>query len=151
MITRLDADDAGELLTVQRAAYVGESMVYEQFLPPLTETLDEVRAVLTRDDAVVLGLREHGRLLGAVRVMPTGEVARLCVVPDKQGAGLGSALLRAAIAAGGTWLFTGDRSLGNLRLYERHGFAETRREAFGDHQLVFLARRSDAHPPVTTP
>lgn len=140
MIARLGVDDAGELLTVQRAAYVGESMVYDQFLPPLTETLDEVRTVLARVDVTVLGLREAGRLLGAVRVMPTGEVARLCVAPDRQGDGVGTTLLRAAIEAGGRWLFTGDRSAGNLRLYEKHGFVETRREAFGDHQLVFLER-----------
>ena len=140
MIAPLGVDDAGELLTIQRAAYVGESMVYDQFLPPLRETLDEVRAVLARHDVTVLGARDNGRLLGAVRVMPTGEVARLCVVPDKQGAGLGTTLLRAAIAAGGTWLFTGERSTGNLRLYEKHGFVETRREAFGDHMLVFLSR-----------
>lgn len=139
MIDRLDVDAAGEVLTVQRAAYVAESMVYDQFLPPLHETLDEVRAVLARDDVTVLGLRENGRLLGAVRVMPTGEVARLCVVPDRQGTGLGGALVRAAIAAGGTWLFTGHRSAGNLRLYEKHGFVETKREPFGDHELVFLA------------
>jgi len=144
MIARLGVDDAGELLTVQRAAYVGESMVYDQFLPPLHETLDEVRAVLSREDATVLGLREHGRLLGAVRVMPSGEVARLCVAPDKQGAGVGSSLLRAAIEHGGTWLFTGDLSAGNLRLYEKHGFVETRREPFGNHNLVFLER---AQPP----
>ena len=138
MIGPLDVDDAGELLTIQRAAYVGESMVYDQFLPPLRETLDQVVAVLARDDVVVLGAREGARLVGAVRVMPTGEVARLCVVPDKQGAGLGTALLRAAIAAGGTWLFTGERSTGNLRLYERHGFVETRREPSLGHDLVFL-------------
>lgn len=140
MITRLSVDAAGELLTVQRAAYVSESMVYDQFLPPLHETLDEVRAVLGRDEVVVLGLREGARLVGAVRVMPSGEVARLCVVPDRQGAGLGATLLRAAIEAGGTWLFTGDRSVGNLRLYERHGFVETRREPAPGHELVFLSR-----------
>jgi len=136
---QLGVADAGELLTVQRAAYVSESIAYDQFLPPLLETLDEVRAVLGRDDVVVLGIREAGRLLGGVRVMPSGEVARLCVVPDRQGTGVGSALLRAAIEAGGTWLFTGDRSAGNLRLYQRHGFVETRRESAGDHELVFLA------------
>ena len=37
--------DAGEILTLQRAAYVGEAMLYDQFLPPLSETLDEIRAV----------------------------------------------------------------------------------------------------------
>lgn len=136
--TRLGVVDAGEVLTVQRAAYVSESMLYDQFLPPLLETLDEVRGVLEREDVTVLGLRERARLLGAVRVMPSGEVARLCVVPDRQGAGVGSALLRAAVAAGGTWLFTGDRSTGNLRLYERYGFVETRREPAPGHELVYL-------------
>ena len=38
----LGPDAAGELLTLQRAAYVGESLIYDQFLPPLTETLEEV-------------------------------------------------------------------------------------------------------------
>lgn len=39
--------DAGEILTVQRAAYLTEAQHYaDPFLPPLTE-LDEVRAVLT--------------------------------------------------------------------------------------------------------
>jgi GNAT superfamily N-acetyltransferase len=76
--------------------------------------------------------------------MPSGEVARLCVVPDRQGAGLGTALLRAAISAGGSWLFTGDRSASNLRLYERHGFVETRREPSVGHDLVYLALPSAA-------
>ena len=70
--------------------------------------------------------------------MPSGEVARLCVVPDQQGAGIGTTLLRAAIEHGGTWLFTGDRSAGNLRLYEKHGFVETRREPSTNHDLVYL-------------
>ncbi len=48
MIRPLGVDDAGELLTIQRAAYVGESMVYDQFLPPLRETLEQVVAVLAR-------------------------------------------------------------------------------------------------------
>ena len=42
----LGPDDAGEILTLQRAAYVGEAMLYDQFLPPLHETLEEIRAVL---------------------------------------------------------------------------------------------------------
>jgi hypothetical protein len=33
----LTARDAGEVLTLQRAAYVGEAMLYDQFLPPLHE------------------------------------------------------------------------------------------------------------------
>ena len=47
------------MLTLQRAAYVGEAMLYDQFLPPLFETLDEVRAVLASD--------VHGRSASATQ------------------------------------------------------------------------------------
>jgi GNAT superfamily N-acetyltransferase len=136
----LTARDAGEVLTLQRAAYVGESMLYEQFLPPLFETLDEVREVLA-GEVLVLGIRDGGRLIGTVRIKPDGEIARLAVAPDRQREGLGTRLLEAAIARGGTWLFTGDRSEANLRLYRRHGFEETHREPAPGHELIHLRRR----------
>src|SRR3954467_13233839 len=80
--------DAGEVLTLQRAAYVGEAMLYDQFLPPLFETLDEVETVL-RSDVMVLGIRDGGRLIGTVRVKPDGEIARLAVAPDREHEGSG--------------------------------------------------------------
>jgi ribosomal protein S18 acetylase RimI-like enzyme len=135
----LGTDDAGEVLTLQRAAYVGEAMIYEQFLPPLFETLDEVTDVLGSDIAV-LGIRDGGRLIGTVRIKPDGEIARLAVAPDRQHEGLGTRLLQAAIERGGTWLFTGDRSEANLRLYRKHGFEETHRRAVPGHELVYLTR-----------
>ena len=135
----LTARDAGEVLTLQRAAYVGEAMIYDQFLPPLFETLDEVREVLD-GDIEVLGIRDAGRLIGMVRVKPDGEIARLAVAPDRQHEGLGTRLLEAAIERGGTWLFTGASSEANLRLYRRHGFEETHREAVPGHELVYLRR-----------
>jgi GNAT superfamily N-acetyltransferase len=135
----LTARDAGELLTLQRAAYVGEAMLYGQFLPPLFETLDEVREALA-GDGLVLGIRDGGRLIGTVRVKPDGEIARLAVAPDRQHEGLGTRLLEAAIERGGTWLFTGDRSQSNLRLYRRHGFEETHRQPAPGHELIYLRR-----------
>ena len=135
----LSEADAGEVLTLQRAAYVGEAMIYDQFLPPLYETLDEVTQVLT-SDVDVLGIRDAGRLIGTVRIKPDGEIARLAVAPDRQHEGLGTRLLEAAIERGGTWLFTGDRSEANLRLYRRHGFEETHREPVPGHELVYLRR-----------
>jgi ribosomal protein S18 acetylase RimI-like enzyme len=135
----LSARDAGEVLTLQRAAYVGEAMLYDQFLPPLFETLDEVADVLA-SDVTVLGLRDGPRLIGTVRIKPDGEIARLAVAPDRQHEGLGTRLLEAATAHGGTWLFTGDRSEANLRLYRRHGFEEVRREPVPGHELVYLTR-----------
>ena len=135
----LSEADAGEVLTLQRAAYVGEAMIYDQFLPPLFETLDEVSQVLT-SDVDVLGIRDAERLIGAVRIKPDGEIARLAVAPDRQHEGLGTRLLAAAIEHGGTWLFTGDRSDANLRLYRRHGFEETHREPAPGHTLIYLRR-----------
>ena len=135
----LTARDAGEVLTLQRAAYVGEAMIYDQFLPPLFETLDEVREVLD-GDIEVLGIRDAGRLIGMVRVKPDGEIARLAVAPDRQHEGLGTRLLEAAIERGGTWLFTGASSESNLRLYRRHGFEETHREPVPGHELIYLRR-----------
>ena len=136
----LTADDAGEILTIQRAAYVGEAMLYDQFLPPLYETLGEIRAVLEDAAVVVLGIRDRGRLIGTARVKADGEIARIAVAPDRQHEGLGTRLLEAAIERGGSWLFTGDRSEANLRLYRRHGFAETHREPVPGHTLVYLKR-----------
>jgi GNAT superfamily N-acetyltransferase len=139
-VEELTAADAGEILTLQRAAYVGEAMLYDQFLPPLFETLEEIRAVLDDPAVLVLGIRDQGRLIGTARVKPDGEIARISVAPDRQHEGFGTRLLEAAIARGGTWLFTGDRSEANLRLYRRHGFLETHREPVPGHALVYLKR-----------
>jgi GNAT superfamily N-acetyltransferase len=138
-VERLGPADAGEILTLQRAAYVGEAMLYDQFLPPLFETLEEIRTVLD-SDTTVIGIRDGARLIGTARVKPDGEIGRLAVAPDRQHEGLGTRLLLATIERGGTWLFTGDRSESNLRLYRRHGFVETHREPAPGHVLIYLKR-----------
>ncbi|MCW3841272.1 GNAT family N-acetyltransferase, partial [Micromonospora yasonensis] len=91
--------DAGEILTVQRAAYLVEAQRYRDlFLPPLTETLDEVRAALA-GPAVVLAARLGPRLVGSIRARIDGDTAhvgRLSVAPDQQGRGIGGRRLRQA-------------------------------------------------------
>ncbi len=138
--------DAGELLTLQRAAFVTEAQLYDDpRLPALTETLEELRAAL----GLALTAREGARLVGAVRARVADgvlHVARLVVAPDQQGRGIGSALLAAVERAAGPQartavLFTGARSSGNLRLYRRAGYVEQRREPVDALlTLVHLAR-----------
>ncbi|WNM40358.1 GNAT family N-acetyltransferase [Micromonospora halotolerans] len=122
--------DAGEILTVQRAAYLVEAQRYRDlFLPPLTETLDEVRAALA-GPTVVLAARLGPRLVGSVRARVDGDTAhvgRLSVAPDQQGRGIGGRLLTAVEAAcagrvARFALFTGAESAENLGLYARRGY-----------------------------
>lgn len=134
-ISRVEPTDAGELLTLQRAAYVTEAQLYgDASLPALTQTYEELVAELRSSLALKATLRH--RIVGAVRARLDGSVlhiGRLTVAPDLQGHGIGSRLLAAVEreVAGKVdryTLFTGHLSRANIRLYERHGYAEVRRE-----------------------
>jgi tRNA (guanine37-N1)-methyltransferase len=122
--------DAGELLTLQRAAYVPEGQLNGSMrIPPLTETLDELAASL-RTPGTVLVARVGHRIVGTVRGTSRDDgtwwVSRLMVAPDQQRRGLGSALLRQVLAAAPpgapAGLLTGAASRRNLELYRRFGF-----------------------------
>ncbi len=128
----LDVASSGEALTVQRAAYVSEAQRYHApDIPPLRETLEELRADLVAGPAVVaLGAWLGTRLVGSVRGRVDAdrmEVARFGIAPDVQGAGIGRALLAALHAATPSqvtlcWLVTGERSDDNLRFYTAAGY-----------------------------
>jgi GNAT superfamily N-acetyltransferase len=146
---RLTRADAGEVLTLQRAAYVTEAQLHDDLrLPPLVQTLDEVRAELADPAVTALGVRDGGRLVAAVRLREVGAgrlaLGRLTVAPDRQGRGLGTVLLRAAESAvPGTTvidLFTGELSAANLRLYRREGYVETHRTPAGNQAVVHLTK-----------
>jgi ribosomal protein S18 acetylase RimI-like enzyme len=149
-LVRLTGDDAGEILTLQRAAYVTEAQVYgDPMLPPLIQTLDELRAEMADPQCAAWGIRESHRLVASVRVHligeATAEVGRLVVAPDSQSNGLGTALLLAAEEhlpdeVTTVRLFTGNRSHGNLRLYKRLGYQETARTPAGSYELVYLSK-----------
>ncbi|TDD09989.1 N-acetyltransferase [Nonomuraea deserti] len=150
MIERAVAADAGEILTVQRAAYVSEAQLYgDPYILPLVESLEQMRKAI--EGAVVLKALDAGRIVGAVRGQLSGAtcvVGRLVVAPDRQGQGLGTALLRALHeempGASAFDLFTGHLSEGNVRLYRRLGYRETHRERMDDHlTLVHLRRVAD--------
>lgn len=145
------ADDAGELLTLQRACYVQEAQVYGELgIPPLLDGVADVQARLAGSTAwkAVAGTR----IVGAVYVVvsedgESAEISRLMVTPDWQGRGVGRRLLKlaedAAPASVTTYkLFTGARSEGNLRLYGKAGYRETGREQQTPLvELVQLAKR----------
>jgi len=159
-VIALSTASAGEILTLQRAAYVSEAQLHGDLaLPPLTQTLQNLREELARVDILAWGIRAHGRLLAAVRVTVcehNAELRRLTVAPDRQGEGIGSCLLRHAEdhlpdTTTTITLFTGERSAANLRLYQRHGYRETHRTPAGAYELVHMRKAlgaghaADAH------
>lgn len=161
-MSRAGPGDAGEILTVQRAAYLVEAQLYgDPFLPPLVESLDQLRRVIV-GDAVVLKAESAGRIVGAVRAQfsdRTCLVGRLVVVPDRQGGGIGTRLMRALEEeitgrADVCVLFTGHLSDAGLRLYRRLGYAETHRERVAAHLTYVHMRKplvSQAPGPARIP
>jgi GNAT superfamily N-acetyltransferase len=150
----LGPGDAGEILTLQRAAYVTEAQAHGDLeLPALRQSLSQLSDELGRDDVLAVGWRDDtGRLLAAVRATVTAgegtvaEIGRLAVVPDRQGQGLGSRLLAAVedrlpASVRDVRLFTGERSAANLRLYRRVGYRETHRtDTPAGYALVHLSK-----------
>jgi ribosomal protein S18 acetylase RimI-like enzyme len=144
------ATDAEAILALQKLAYESEAQRYDDWtIPPLVETLDSVRLQIAQH--VVLKAIVDGRLAGSVRGVVTDgvcEVCRLSVDPALQRRGIGSALL-VAIEQRFTGieafeLFTGNRSVENLRLYERHGYRHSRTKVLSPAvSLIFL--RKPAH------
>lgn len=134
-IRPIEPGDAGEVLTLQRAAFVQEALIYgSPDMPPLTQTLEEVRSEL-EDNLGVVAL-DGTRMVGALRARVDGDlllVGRIAIAPDRAGEGIGTALLEAVERRGAETganeaeLFTGSLSAANLRLYERLGYTETQR------------------------
>ncbi len=147
LISPISEADAGEVMTLQRAAFVSEAQIYGSAdMPPLTQTLEEVRAELA--DCVGWVARIDGRLVGAIRAREKDGlllIGRIAIAPDMQGEGIGRMLLGAAEAgtdAVEAELFTGSLSEANIRLYERCGYRQTERvpQADGTDQ-VFMRKR----------
>jgi tRNA (guanine37-N1)-methyltransferase len=128
--------DAGELWTLQLAAYLSEGQVNSSLsIPPLTQTLDDMRDSLSI--GTVLVARRGQRLVGSVRGEPQDDqvwyIGRLMVAPDLWGEGIGGELMTAieGCAPPGTTrlrLLTGAASERNVAYYQRRGYREVARD-----------------------
>ncbi len=153
IITPASPEDAQALLELQRLAYRSEALLYDDQLPPLTETLEDLRSEFAR--RLFLKAMDGGDIIGSVRAHQDGDschVGRLIVHPDRQGRGIGTALLLEVEArfleARRFELFTGSRSARNLRLYGRLGYVAFREEVVNPRvTLVYLEKRVELPGP----
>lgn len=142
-------EHAGELLTLRRAAFVTEAQTYDDpFIPPLTQTLDELRADLEAEGVITLGAWDGSRLVGSVRVELEGAKAtlgRLAVAPDRQGEGIGTQMMLTVAPmlpeeTEEIWVFTGRDSKQNLAMYQNQGYEHQFDETVGDLTYAYLRR-----------
>lgn len=149
--------DAAEILALQRLAYQSEAILYDDWsIPPLTQTETELEQELY--ETICLKYCEpEGRVIGSVRaVMLQGScyIGRLIVHPEHQRQGLGTKLMAAIEAAFPAAtrfeLFTGSRSEGNIRLYQRLGYRIfSRKQLSSQVELVLMEKLRaviDRHP-----
>ena len=150
IITEADIADAETILDLQRTAYQSEARLYNDFnLPPLTQTLAELRASFTGH--VFLKAIIAGRIVGTVRAREekkTCHIGRLIVLPEYQRQGIGAALLagieKLFPQVERFELFTGEKSVGTIRLYKRLGYQETNRQRISDKVvLLFMEKLND--------
>ncbi len=128
-LTPATADDAAELLVLQRCCWMQEAMANDTLdIPALHETLGDVREWIAGWQ--VWTVRSQGRLVAAVRaraVDQAWEIGRLMVAPDLAGQGIGRWLLghaerHAPSQTTSFALVTGARSARNIDLYRRAGY-----------------------------
>jgi len=142
-----DVRDAGAILDLQKLAYQSEADLYNDYtIPPLIQTLEGITADFS--DQLFLKASVEGKIIGSVRghlLRLTCFIGRLIVHPAHQRRGIGTALMdeieKRFQGAKRFELFTGHKSEGNLRFYERLGYRPFRREKVSETlELVYMEK-----------
>lgn len=152
-------EEAERILKLQYLCYQSEAELYGDWaIEPLTQTLDSLRTELKERHVLVARLGDEvvGSVRGWVDGDGVGRIGRLCVHPRMQRHGLGTRLvsgMEQLLASGDRpvrsyRLFTGHRSIGNIRLYQRLGYRQTQVEEV-TRSLSFIGLEKSAVQPVT--
>jgi len=154
IIARTKITDLKEILELQYLAYQSEAKLLNNFeIPPLKQTLDEVEQEY--DNGIILkATSESEKIIGSVRAYvenDTAYIGKLIVHPEKQGQGIGTRLLQQierGCAAERYELFTSDKSVRIIRLYEHLGYVKFKEQSISSKlNLVFLEKYAQPKSP----
>jgi ribosomal protein S18 acetylase RimI-like enzyme len=142
-ILKAEKTDLKSILELQLLAYQSEAQLLNNYeIPPLLETLEEVEQEY--HCGIILKMTtESGLIIGSVRGYTkenTLHIGKLIVHPDYQGQGFGTQLLldmEKICPQKRFELFTSNKSLRNIKLYERLGY-KTFKEQIVSQGLKFI-------------
>ena len=141
--------DLKEILKLQYSAYQSEAQLLNNFdIQPLKQTYDEIKAEYF-NGIFLKAIDENDVIIGSVRAHiknDTAFIGKLIVQPERQGQGIGTKLLSAIerdCPAGRYELFTSDKSVRNIRFYERLGYVRFREQKISDSlTFIYLEKRN---------
>jgi len=142
--------DLQEILQLQYLAYQSEAALFgNRDIPPLKQTIDEV--IEEWDSGIILKMvDENGVIIGSVRSKEsdgTVYIGKLMVHPHHRHKGYGSMLLseiEGYFPDKRYELFTSTRSLDNIRLYQKLGYAIFARKVINDElEFVYMEKNGN--------
>lgn len=147
MILKAVFEDLPRILAIQHMVYQSQARLNNDFsIPPLTETLQDLEQAFA---TVILlkAVTDDSTIVGSVRGRPDGDtchVGRLFVHPDLQGKGIGTHLLttiESFCPKPRYELFTSNKSVDNIRLYERTGYVPFKEiDTPAGYKLVYMEK-----------
>ena len=161
-IERAQFADAEEVLALQKLAYRSEAEINNDFtIQPLTQTGEETAEDIKKQTVLKVSavngkngsntLKAAKKIIASVRGYQEKDscfIGKLIVHPEYQNMGIGSELLgiieKHFSCAARYELFTGGKSAGNIRLYERSGYKPIKIKKINENfNLVFMEKRAD--------
>lgn len=126
--------DAEEILELQKAAFLGQAQIYNDFcLPPLVQTIESIKQEFA--SKTFLKAMFNNQIIASVKFQSSDDIVhieRLVVYPMFQNKGVGTFLMRTLedkFSSGVTFqLFTGEKSNRNVHLYTKLGYRKVRKE-----------------------
>lgn len=147
-ISTATIEDLDKILLLQKECYQTEAELYNDFnIPPLVQSIESVKEDFT-EGTLFLKCVKDGNIIGSVRGFSrngTGYIGRLIVKKRYQNNKIGQRLMQAIESrlddCSRYELFTGNKSEKNIKLYQKLGYQEFKRQRINDRlTLVYLEK-----------
>jgi len=147
-IKKAKEEDLIDILELQKLAYKSEAEIYGDFsIQPLIQTMEEITEEF-KNYVFIKMINDKEKIIGSVRAKSIGKtcfIGKLIVNPVFQNQGIGKSLMaeieKQFTNADNFELFTGNKSMKNISLYEKLGFKIFKKEQINQKlELVYLRK-----------